>query len=340
MTSLQKHLLSACVACLATTIGVVVWELAGDESFLTGSAPWLHVRHAHGFSYAHMPSLQNKTAVVTGASSGLGLAVARGLADAGCTVITTARTFDKCAKTTKTVGSGTCVAMELLELKSVYRAARVVNEMAPSGIDFLVLNAGIMMPPLSISTDGLEAQFQTNHLGHFVLTNEVLPLLNDGARVVAVSSVAHRFSSPDELWTAEKLNDRQTYNKLRWYGWSKLCNILMARELHRRYDVHAVAVHPGAVRGNLLRFVPLPWVVVRCFERLFYWDAATAALTVLRPLVDHDIEPGSYLVPVARPHVSSDRASDAELGVRLWSASEVLVADIRHANGNYSDVMY
>ena len=268
------------------------------------------------------------------------MAVARGLADAGCTVITTARTFDKCAKTTKVIGSGTCVAMELLELKSVYRAARVAKEMAPSGIDFLVLNAGIMMPPLSISGDGLEAQFQTNHLGHFVLTNEVLPLLNEGARVVAVSSVAHRFSSQDELWTAEKLNDRQTYHKLRWYGWSKLCNILMARELHRRYGVHAVAVHPGAVRGNLLRFVPAPWFVVRAFERLFYWDAATAALTVLRPLVDPTIEPGSYLVPVARPHVSSDRAADAELGVRLWSASEVLVADIRHANGNYSDVMY
>ena len=70
---IPHYLLSACVACLATTIGVVVWELAGDESFLTGSAPWLHIRHAHGFSYAHMPSLANKTAVVTGASSGLGL---------------------------------------------------------------------------------------------------------------------------------------------------------------------------------------------------------------------------------------------------------------------------
>ena len=101
-------------------------------------------------------------------------------------------------------------------------------------------------------------------------------------------------------------------------------------------DVHAVAVHPGAVRGNLLRFIPAPWFVVRAFERLFYWDAATAALDVLRPLVDDEIEPGSYLVPVARPHVSSDRAADAELGVRLWSASEVLVADIRHANRNYS----
>ena len=340
MRRIRPYLLSAGVAWFATVVGFVVWELAGDESFLTGSAPWLHIRHAHGFSYAHMPSLANKTAVVTGASSGLGLAVAKGLADAGCTVITTARTFDKCARTTKIIGSGTCVAMELLELKSVYRAARVAKEMAPSGIDFLVLNAGIMMPPLTLSTDGLEAQFQTNHLGHFVLTNEVLPLLNEGARVVAVSSVAHRFSSPDELWTAEKLNDPTMYNKLRWYGWSKLCNILMSRELHRRYDINAVAVHPGAVRGNLLRFVPAPWFVVRAFERLFYWDAATAALTVLRPLVDPTIEPGSYLVPVARPHVSSDRASDAELGVRLWSASEVLVADIRHANGNYSDVMY
>ena len=111
----------------------------------------------------------------------------------------------------------------------------------------------------------------------------------------------------------------------------------MARELHRRHP----NLHGASTRAR-------PWfIAVRAapmgdctFERLFYWDAATAALTVLRPLVDNNIEPGSYLVPVARPHVSSDRAADAELGVRLWSASEVLVADIRHANGNYSDVMY
>ena len=165
MRRAPHYLLSACVAGIATAVGVIVWGLAGDESFLTGSAPWLHIRHAHQFSYAQMPSLANKTAVVTGASSGLGLAVARGLAEAGCTVITTARTFDKCAKTTKIIGSGTCVAMELLELKSVYRAARVVKEMAPSKIDFLVLNAGIMMPPLSISTDGLEAQFRRTTSG-------------------------------------------------------------------------------------------------------------------------------------------------------------------------------
>ena len=167
----------------------VVWELSGDGSPLTGTAPWVHLRHAHAFSYEDMPDLTNKTAVVTGASSGLGLAVAKGLADAGATVVATARSFEKCAATTKAIGSCTCVALELMSLRSVHRAARVVRELAPR-VDYLVLNAGIMMPPLTLSEDGLEAQFQTNHLGHFLLVTELLPSLRRGARVRRFDAVA------------------------------------------------------------------------------------------------------------------------------------------------------
>jgi len=235
-----------------------------------------------------------------------------------------------------------CVVMELLSLRSVYKAAQQMSSISQKGIDLCVLNAGIMASPFALSEDGLEAQFQTNHLGHFALIRALLPALRTArARVVFVSSVAHYLApAAEELWTAERLNDKKRYDRWGWYGWSKLCNALTARELSRREAASGVvahAVHPGAVRGNLLRFSRLPRVLVRLMERLFYWDPETAALTVLRPLVE-PFDAGTYFVPIARPWPSSARAADRELAARLWAASEVLVNDIRTANGNFSTV--
>ena len=168
-------------------------------------------------------------ALVTGATAGIGFQTCVLLCERGVDVLVPARSVEQAVKTAQLINEASkgpgiarpcSVPLDLASRESVKKFAESLTD-----INLLVLNAGVMMPPLTMSTDGLEAQFQTNHLGHFVLTNEVLPLLNDGARVVAVSSVAHRFSSPDELWTAEKLNDRRTYHKLRWYGWSKLCAV-------------------------------------------------------------------------------------------------------------------
>lgn len=337
-----------------------------------GTFPVLHLGESWGFTLAEVPDLFGQTALVTGASSGLGLGVATILAQRGATLLVTARSDDKCSATLAAIAaSGSrgpaaakpcCVVLELLSLAAVDKAAAEIAERMPH-IDLFVANAGIMMPPsLLRSADGHEAQFATNHLGHFRLAQLLMPALSSGnARVVAVSSVAHFFAPAAPLLTEAALNDAVTYGRVAWYGWSKLCNLLwvrgvpaqkalaasaslslldrakcgapvliwQVRELNRRYpDLTAHAVHPGGVRGKLLRFAGLPDAVVRGFERAFYWDPADAALTVLRPLLadEYGSKRGRYLVPIGRERRSSKMAADAALGARLWEFSEQLVA--------------
>lgn len=346
------------VGAVAVVAAVAIY--ATNYSHLTaGTIPLMHLAHDWGWTYDDVPDLAGATSVVTGASSGLGLAVAQGLAEAGAAVVATARSEAKCAATIAAIEARArtcrakprCVVMELLSLRSVARAA---EELGALDVDHLVLNAGIMTPPFALSDDGLESQFQTNHLGHFYLLNALLPALRRAAdaraapsTVVAVSSIAHHFAPPDELWTAEALNDAAGYDRLAWYGWSKLCNVLTARELNRRERAAAAAgaapkliahaVHPGGVRGKLLRFSKLPQRFIDAFEGAFYWSATDAALTVLRPLLDPAFKApetaGTYFAPIARPWPASAAAASAETAAKLWAASDVLVAD---ALGNWS----
>ena len=227
----------------------------------------------------------------------------------------------------------------MLSLKSVLAAARAIVASTPS-LDLLVLNAGVMMPPFSLSPDGFESQFATNHLGHQLLARELLPSLTRGAatapaaRVVAVSSVGHWFAAPAHaMLDLAVLNDAATYDKAAWYGFSKLCNILFAREFSRRVarsntggrTVVAHAIHPGGVQGKLLRHVG-PESVTRLFESLLYWTAPTAALTVLRPLLDPAFgaaeSAGTYFVPIARVGTSSKEAQDPQLAAKLFDISD------------------
>ena len=307
-----------------------------------GSVPLFHVGADYGLHETSIPSLSGKTVLVTGASSGLGLGVARLLARKHATLIITCRDEAKCAAAIRDIQAGTvataenvrCVPMELLELRSVRAAGAAIGELlASKPLDLLVLNAGIMMPPrLQLGpVDGLEIQFQTNHLGHFLLLHALLPSLRAARdpRVVAVSSVAHWFSPPaEELMRVAALNDAAAYSPVAWYGFSKLCNILMARELHRREPhIGAYAVHPGGVQGKLMRFLPLPARVVAAFERLVYWDIETAALTVIAPLVvaRARMAPGAYLVPIARERSPSAQAASEALGRRLWEWSSAWI---------------
>jgi NAD(P)-dependent dehydrogenase (short-subunit alcohol dehydrogenase family) len=251
-----------------------------------------------------------------------------------------------------------CVPIELLALSSVRAGGAAIGERlaaaaanasalaylssfvveAVGALDLLVLNAGIMAPPaLELSADGLEIQFATNHLAHLALTRRLLPHLRASAdaRVVAVSSVGHWLAPSRPLLTRDALNDAASYSASRWYGWSKLCNILMARELNRREPtVSAYAVHPGGVQGKLLRYAPLPEALVRAFESRAYWDVDTAALTVVRPLVatgEAKLARGAYLVPIGRERNASAQAGSEELALQLWSWSEQLLEEAEAA---------
>lgn len=204
--------------------------------------------------------LRGKTAVVTGASSGLGLATVSTLASAGADVIATVRSPEHFATTgdwaqlRTLAGSIELVALDLSALSSV-RAATELISARHAAIDILINNAGVMFTPHQTTSDGFEFQFGVNHLCHYLLTTLLLPhLINaGGARVVTVSSEAHRFWGID---CADINFERRAYDPFLAYGQSKSANILMTVELDRRHradGITAVAVHPGICSTNLGR---------------------------------------------------------------------------------------
>jgi NAD(P)-dependent dehydrogenase (short-subunit alcohol dehydrogenase family) len=202
--------------------------------------------------------LAEKTAIVTGASSGLGVETVRALATAGAHVIMPVRSR----------GAGEAAAAELrastknpaIEVADLdlgnYRSVRAfadsfVKRRLP--LDMLINNAGIMATPERRIMGNIESQFGTNHLGHMLLACRLAPMLAKGARVVALSSIGHR-RSPIKF---EDPNFEQTpYDKWEAYGQSKTANSLFAVELNRRLEpkgITAYAVHPGGIMTNLQR---------------------------------------------------------------------------------------
>jgi NAD(P)-dependent dehydrogenase (short-subunit alcohol dehydrogenase family) len=196
---------------------------------------------------ADLPSYAGRTVIVTGANSGLGEVTARELARVGARVVLAVRDTAKGEAVARTMTGDTEVRpLDLADLSSVRRFADGVQ-----AVDVLVNNAGIMAVPYSQTADGFENQIGTNHLGHFALTNLLLPKLTD--RVVTVSSPAHRFgyiSLKDLNWKSRR------YSAWLAYGQSKLANLLFTSELQRRLTavgspVRALAAHPGFSHTNL-----------------------------------------------------------------------------------------
>jgi NAD(P)-dependent dehydrogenase (short-subunit alcohol dehydrogenase family) len=197
---------------------------------------------------ADLPSFAGRTAIVTGANSGLGAVTARELARVGAQVILAVRNTGKGETAAREMtGDVEVRRLDLQDLASVRQFADGVD----SDIDVLVNNAGIMAVPHAVTADGFESQIGTNHLGHFALTNLLLPKITD--RVVTVSSMLHYMgyiSLRDLNWTS------RPYSAWLAYGQSKLANLLFTSELQRRLQaagskVRAVASHPGYSRTNL-----------------------------------------------------------------------------------------
>lgn len=202
--------------------------------------------------------LDGKIAIVTGGYSGLGLETTRALAGAGATVIVPARTPEKARAALRDVaGKVEQDALDLADPRSIDAfAARFIASKRP--LHILINNAAIMASPLARDARGYEAQFATNHLGHFQLAARLWPALKaaNGARVVSLSSIGHR-RSPVDL---EDPNfDRKPYDKWESYGRAKSANALFAVGLDKRgapHNVRAFAVHPGGIMTDLQRFMP------------------------------------------------------------------------------------
>jgi NAD(P)-dependent dehydrogenase (short-subunit alcohol dehydrogenase family) len=206
--------------------------------------------------------LSGRTALVTGGTSGIGTETARALAAAGARVVITARDRAKAEQTLDHLQQMAPDAdfdyapVDLGSLASVRQASEDILERF-AAIHILINNAGVMATPLGRTVDGFETQFATNHLGHFVLTNLLVPALIAGApsRVISLSSASHQRG--DVQW--EDINfETQPYDPVRSYAQSKTANVLFAVELDRRLrarDVHAYAVHPGVIPTNLRRYL-------------------------------------------------------------------------------------
>ncbi len=208
-------------------------------------------------------SLDGKTAVVTGGYSGIGLETTRALASAGAAVIVPARRVETARAAVAGVpGRVTVMPLDLADLVSIENfSADVAGD--HDKIHLLINNAGVMACPESRIGANWEAQFAINHIGHFVLTNELTPYLKnaDGARVVCLSSLGHRLS-PIRWDDPHFVNE--PYDKWIAYGQSKTANALFARELNRRLSgegVRAFSVHPGGIVTPLQRYLDMEEMV-------------------------------------------------------------------------------
>src|SRR6185295_10378783 len=291
---------------------------------------------------SEIPSQLGKTAVVTGATGGLGYETALALAKAGSEVILTGRDDQKGQSAVEKISReviGAKLSYEHLDLANLASVADFARRMhARQSLDLLINNAGVMaLPRRQTTADGFEMQFGTNHLGHFALTARLMPLLRraSGPRVVSVSSLAHRTGSID-------FNDLQgvrVYSPWKAYGQSKFACLMFALELQRRSDAArwkliSNAAHPGFARTNLFTSGPggLLSLATGFAAPLFGHSAADGARPILFAATSPNARPGAYYGPggigelrgaPARALIMP-QARDATAAARLWDVSEKL----------------
>ncbi|KAE9611316.1 putative very-long-chain 3-oxoacyl-CoA reductase [Lupinus albus] len=282
------------------------------------------------------------TAIVTGASSGIGAETARVLALRGAHVIMGVRNMtaanDVKESILKEIPSAKVDAIEL-DLSSMDSVKKFASEFNSSGLplNILINNAGIMACPFALSKDNIELQFATNHIGHFLLTHLLLDNMKKTAheskkqgRIVNVASEAHRFPYPEGI-RFDKINDQPSYNSWRAYGQSKLANILHANELARRFkedgvDITANSLHPGVISTNLIRHNPVMSGVMNFVGRLLLKNvqqgAATTCYVALHPQAKGIS--GKYFSD-SNEYKTTPYGTDADLAKKLWDFSINLI---------------
>lgn len=292
-----------------------------------------------GWTAADLPSFAGRTVIVTGANAGLGEATARELARVGAHVILAVRDTGKGEAVARRMtgpetGQVEVRHLDLQDLSSVRRFADDIDK-----VDVLVNNAGIMAVPYALTVDGFERHIGTNHLGHFALTNLLLPKLTD--RVVTVSSLLHMIgyiSRKDLNWQSRR------YSGFLAYGQSKLANLLFTSELQRRLDnvgppqaggtptsLRALAAHPGWSRTNLQGHSGrrLGDALVMAADRLVSTNADFGARQTLYA-VSEDLPGNTYIGPrfglygQTQPIWRTWLAKRATTAAALWELSEEL----------------
>ncbi|RKO89695.1 hypothetical protein BDK51DRAFT_35306 [Blyttiomyces helicus] len=326
----------------------------------------LLVDRSKGFTRDAIPDLSGKVAIVTGANTGVGYATALELARKNATVFMACRSEERAAPAVEKVRAETgnknvhFLKLDLQNLKQSREAAKGFLSLG-LGLHILVNNAGIMACPFALTSDGIESQFATNHLGHFVFTKTLLPALERSApsRIVNLSSVAHKHPAPGGI-LFDSINDPKAMGDWGRYGQSKLSNILFSRALDKRYGekgIYVNSVHPapeyltpppphpmlpfqpGYVNSELTRGVkqgwvgwimsPLIWLSNSTLAIPPYEGALTSLYVATSPEIETNDVRAKYFVPIAseRTDLSSEYSKDETLAEKLWAFSEKLVEE-------------
>ncbi len=302
-----------------------------------------------GWSETDIPDQSGRTAVVTGANSGIGYCAARELARRGAHVLLACRSEQRGQEAVRRLKDEVPSAragyrhLDLADLTSVRAFAADFDE---DRLDLLINNAGVMALPYGRTVDGFETQFGVNHLGHFALTGLLLPAMLEapGARVVSVSSGLHAIANIDP----GDLNSEHGYRRWLAYGRSKTANLLFVHELSRRLasagsGVVAAAAHPGYADTNLqtagahMEGRAFAAGMARFANRLVAQPASRGALPTLYAATAPQVRPDDFIGPKLQgwrgsptlswraPWTLNDVAAE-----RLWSASEQLTG-VRYA---------
>ncbi|PHU23096.1 Short-chain dehydrogenase TIC 32, chloroplastic [Capsicum chinense] len=312
---------------------------------------WLFNRNgASGFSSSstaeevtHGIDGSGLTAIVTGASSGIGAETSRVLALRGVHVIMAVRNIAAAEDVKETIVKEIPAAkvdiMEL-DLSSLASVRKFAADFISSGhsLNMLINNAGVSGIPFILSKDNIELQFATNHLGHFLLTNLLLDKMKETTRktkregrIVNVSSGAYRVFTCREGIRFDKINDPESYGRFTAYGQSKLANILHTCELTRRLkeggvEITANSIHPGAVATNVFRNLGVFDGLVSTFGKFFFktiqQGASTTCYVALHPQlkgISGEFFMGNNLA------TRTAIARDMDLAKRLWDFSMDLV---------------
>jgi WW domain-containing oxidoreductase len=278
-------------------------------------------------------SLAGKQAIVTGASSGLGIETTRVLALAGANVVLAVRNVKAGEEVAASLraglpaGSGT-LEVQPLDLSDLASVKRFSDAWLQSGrlLQLLINNAGVMATPEGKTAQGFELQLGTNHLGHFVLTTALLPVLERSkpARIVVLSSDLHRRGKGQRLMATLE-GKPGPYSPYGAYGDSKLANVLFAKALAKRLPVgvEVFSVHPGVIPTPLSRSMGALGTVFRTVGKLFMKTVEQGAATSIFAATAPELagKSGAYLTDckVAQP---SPEAMDAALIDQVWTQSE------------------
>jgi len=300
---------------------------------------------AQKWTAAQIPALNGKTALITGANSGIGYQAAVELARHGAHVVLACRNAAKGAGALARLlaevpgGSAEVVSLDVSSIADVKRFAAEFLA-GHRSLDLLINNAGVMaLPKRELTAEGFERQFATNHLGHFALDGLLMPALlaAPAPRVVTVASIAHRTGKIefDNLQGERKYGPREAYNR------TKLANILFARELERRAraagsKLVSIPVHPGVSRTNIIENGMAPTglkaVVIGAVANLVMQSDQAGALPTLYAATSPEAKGGEYIGPdgflgvKGSPTVEKPKpqALDEAVGARLWAVSEQL----------------